>query len=343
MRVEPSARGAVEDRTRLRERMRTVLDRADLGVSQESLHHPAAVEIVSLVQRDLRSGPLEPVRQRSFSDRLDRVPPAPVCGAAAPQGHLSRSVARALRSVPARGADAPAATADVVEWEAAERDVLAAALALLERVRPEFAAELRETVVEVALLGGAAIDGFTDFAVHGAVHVNRSRLQGGTDGVPGVVRCAEALVHEGTHTRCNAAAVAEPFLVPDEVERDGAARRGSGARGSGGGRVLVATPLRADPRPLTGLFQQTVVLARSVLLYRGLAGVEFPGPGPAAVEARCAKLLDGARQAVRTLAAHPDSLTPHGRTVLAECAAVTGEPARHGGYVPEDSAPGESR
>lgn len=331
MRVEPSARGAVEDRTSLRERMRTVLVRADLRVPQESLHHPAAVEIVHLVQRALRSGPLGPDRLRSLSDRLDRVPPAPVCGAAAPQGHLSRSVARALRSVPARGADAPAVTADVVEWEAGERDLMEAALGLLERVWPQSAAELRETVVEVALLGGAAIDGFTDFAVHGAVLVNRSRLRGSQDGVPGVVRCAEALVHEGAHTRCNAAAVAEPFLLPDRAGRGGADQ---------GGPVLVATPLRADPRPLTGLFQQTVVLARSVLLYRALAGEPFPAPGPAAVGARYAKLLDGARQAVRTLAAHTDSLTPHGRTVLAECAAVIGEPARHGGHVPEDSAPG---
>ncbi|WLQ42131.1 HEXXH motif-containing putative peptide modification protein [Streptomyces laculatispora] len=331
MRVEPSARGAVEDRTLLRERMRTVLDRADLRVPQESLHHPAAVEIVHLVQRALRSGPLGPDRLRSLSDRLDRVPPAPVCGAAAPQGHLGRSVARALRSVPARGADAPAVTADVVEWEAAERDVMEAALGLLERVWPQSAAELRETVVEVALLGGAAIDGFTDFAVHGAVLVNRSRLQGSQDGVPGVVRCVEALVHEGAHTRCNAAAVAEPFLLPDGAGR---------IRADQGGPVLVATPLRADPRPLTGLFQQTVVLARSVLLYRALAGEPFPAPGPAAVGARYAKLLDGARQAVRTLAAHTDSLTPHGRTVLAECAAVIGEPARHSGYAPEDSAPG---
>lgn len=333
MRVEPSARGAVEDRARLRKRMRTVLDRADLRVPQEALHHPAAVEIVHLVQRAARSGPLGPDRLRSFADWLDRVPPAPVCGAAAPQGHLGRSVARALRSVPARDADAPAVTADVVEWEAAERDVLDAALGLLERFWPESAAELRETVVEVALLGGAAIDGFTDFAVHGAVLVNRGRLLDSSDGLPGVVRCAEALVHEGAHTRCNAAAVAEPFLLPDGAGRGGADQ---------GGQVLVATPLRADPRPLTGLFQQTVVLARSVLLYRRLAGARFPDPGPAAVEARYAKLLDGARQAVRTLTAHTDSLTPHGRTVLAECAAVTGEPARHGGYVPEDSAPGES-
>ncbi|MFJ1928688.1 aKG-HExxH-type peptide beta-hydroxylase [Streptomyces sp. NPDC088131] len=331
MRVEPSARGAVEDRTLLRERMRAVLDRAELRVPQESLHHPAAVETVHLVQRALRTGPLGPDRLQSFSERLDRVPPAPVCAAAAPQGHLSRSVARALRSVPARGADSPTVTADVVEWEESERDVLEAALGLLQRVLPRNAAELRATVVEVALLGGAAIDGFTDFAVHGAVLVNRSRLLDSPDGLPGAVRCAEALVHEGAHTRCNAAAVAEPFLLPDGAGRAGAEQSG---------QLLVATPLRADPRPLAGLFQQTVVLARSVLLYRALAPEPFPDPGPAAVGARYAKLLDGARQAVRTLAAHPDSLTPHGRTVLAECAAVTGEPVRDGGYVPEDSGPG---
>ncbi|MFJ3217528.1 aKG-HExxH-type peptide beta-hydroxylase [Kitasatospora sp. NPDC086801] len=314
MDVEPDAHEAVDDRARLLERLRAVLDRAELpSPPGDGLRHPAAVETVHTVQRALRSGPLSPELRRTLAARLDHLPP-PVFGPAEPQDHLSRSVARALRSIPARaGADGTPVTADVVRWRGSEREALAQSLGLLARVWPEAAAEVRESVAEVALLTGDAIDGYTDFTVHGAVLVHRARLTASAAGLPGPVRFAEALVHEGAHTRCNAAALAEPFLLPDRpAGPDTPGRRTE---------LLVATPLRADPRPLTGLFQQTVVLARSVLLYR-----RFTGPGPA-VDARHQDLLASAHQAVTTLTAHTDTLTPHGRRLLAQCAAVLGGPA----------------
>ncbi|WP_405687093.1 aKG-HExxH-type peptide beta-hydroxylase [Streptomyces sp. NBC_00057] len=317
MRVEPDAQGAVDDRTGLLERMRGVLDRAELAPPPgEGLRRPAAVEAVHTVQRALRSGPLAPDRRRTLADLFDRMTP-PAFGPAGPRDHLRRSVTRALRAIPAaEGVDARPAGVEVAAWHAAERAVLAEAVSLLTGVWPESAAETRETVVEIALLEGRSIDGFTDFTVHGAVLINRKRLATSDAGLPGPVRCAEALVHEGAHTRCNAAALKEPFLLPDRPTGS-AGSDASGRRG----HLLVATPLRADPRPLTGLFQQTVVLARSVLLYRRLDGL-----GPA-VEARHERLLGSAHQAVNTLTAHAEALTAHGRQVLAECAAVLKEPA----------------
>ncbi|MEJ8641165.1 hypothetical protein WKI68_06100 [Streptomyces sp. MS1.HAVA.3] len=56
------------------------------------------------------------------------------------------------------------------------------------------------------------------------------------------------------------------------------------------------------------------MLARSVLLYRRLAGL-----GPA-VDSRHEMLLGSAHQAVDALGAHADKLTAHGRQMLAECA-----------------------
>ncbi|MGW0395571.1 aKG-HExxH-type peptide beta-hydroxylase [Streptomyces sp. NPDC003042] len=311
MHVEPDTRGAVADRTALLERMRGVLDRAELPPPKggsDGLRHPAAVELVHTVQGALRSGPLPPQRRRTFADRLERLP-APSFGPAEPQGHLSRSVARALKAVPpaARG-DGQPVTVEVAAWRGAEREVLAEAVRLLTRVWPESAAETRETVTEVALLEGDAIDGFTDFTVHGAVLINRTRLTTSAAGLPAAVRCAEALVHEGAHTRCNAAALTRPFLLPDPSN--------AAEHPDRPGDLLVATPLRADPRPLTGLFQQTVVLARSVLFYRRLGAL-----GPQ-TDARRDRLVGSAHQAVTTLTAHAGRLTPHGRQVLAECAAV---------------------
>ncbi|MGW6833790.1 aKG-HExxH-type peptide beta-hydroxylase [Streptomyces sp. NPDC054949] len=313
MQVEPDARQAAADRGELTRRMGLVLERAALPLPPaQALHRPAVVEVVHTVQRELRSGPFGADRLRELETRLV-LGPAPMCAPVDPQDHLSRSVARALRSVPVRADDrGRPAGSTVVGWQAGERRVLEEALSLLEEVWPQGAAETRETVAEVALLDGHAIEGFTDFTVHGAVLVNRTRLREGVNGLPGPLRCAEALVHEGAHTRCNAAASLEPFLLPDP----GAA--GGGESSGGSGALLVATPLRADPRPLSGLFQQAVVLARSVLFYRRLTVA-----GAAAAE-RHAKLAEGGAMAVRTLDAHADSLTPRGRRVLEECASVLG-------------------
>ncbi len=312
MRVEPDAAEAADDRAHLLRRMRGVLERAELAPPvSDGLRHPAAVEVVHIAGRALRSSPLTPEQRRTLAARLEQVPP-PVFGPADPQGHLTRSVARALRSVPAhQGADGRQATAQVAAWQEPERAALARAVDLLTRVWPEGAAEVRETVAEIALLDGEAIDGFTDFTVHGAILVNRARLTAGAAGLPGSVRFAEALVHEGTHTRCNAAALTDPFLLPDQPQGPGVSDRD----------LLVATPLRADPRPLTGLFQQTVVLARSVLLYRRLVGLGE------VVDARRETLVSSAHQAVATLGAHADKLTAHGNRLLAECAGALGASA----------------
>lgn len=215
MRVQPDAGEAAGDRAALLGRMRAVLDRAGVEAPPDArLRHPAAVEVVHRVQGELRAGPLHADRLRAAAAGFDRLP-ASGCAPAVPRGHLHRSVARALRSIPPRTRpDGQPVTAEVAEWRTPERDVLVEALEVLDTVWPQSADETRETVAEVALLDGDAIDGYTDFTIHGAVLLNRSRLAVGRDGLPGVVRCAEALVHEGTHTRCNAAASRRPFLVP---------------------------------------------------------------------------------------------------------------------------------
>ncbi|WP_327174501.1 HEXXH motif-containing putative peptide modification protein [Streptomyces sp. NBC_01335] len=320
MRVQPDAGEAAGDRAALLGRMRAVLDRAGVEAPPDArLRHPAAVEVVHRVQGELRAGPLHADRLRAAAAGFDRLP-ASGCAPAVPRGHLHRSVARALRSIPPRTRpDGQPVTAEVAEWRTPERDVLVEALEVLDTVWPQSADETRETVAEVALLDGDAIDGYTDFTIHGAVLLNRSRLAVGRDGLPGVVRCAEALVHEGTHTRCNAAASRRPFLVP-------AGGPEGAPRGAGGTEILVATPLRADPRPLTGLFQQVVVLARSVEFYRRLVAGGSAGSGSwdgaSAAGARRALLRKGGLQAVATLSVHAGALTEEGVRVLDECAVI---------------------
>jgi HEXXH motif-containing protein len=213
-----------------------------------------------------------------------------------PEEHLRKSLARAVAQAPPRPDRTPALTAlRVVPWTGADRRAFCEAACLLADAWPSMLSELAVVVRQVALLDGFGIDGFTDVATHGAVYLNRARLGPDDGGLPGPVRLAEALVHEGAHNRCNGAALTEPFLDSPSAASE----------------PVVATPLRPDPRPLTGLFQQLVVLVRSLLLYDRL-------PAGRAVEARRAKLRGQAGQALQVIAGHTGRLSDHGRSVVAE-------------------------
>ncbi|MFD9357914.1 aKG-HExxH-type peptide beta-hydroxylase [Streptomyces sp. NPDC060031] len=300
---------------------RTALERMGLEVSPQEAAHPAVLEAAHVAQHVLRTGPPTPEHLTPLTGMLDRAradrsaaPPPELpwpTGLAVPGPHLARSVARALKSVPDQGA-APGAPQGsvVIGWRPPEKETARRAVALLESAWPGAAAELSTLLVQIALLDGPAIDGFTDFTVHGAVFIRRDRLTPDADGLPGPVRLAEALVHEGAHTRCNAASVAaRPFLRP--MEENG---------------PMVTTPLRLDPRPLTGLFQQMVVLARSVLLYRRLLAHDTGEVGAdVAVRARHDRLARSAVEAVSTMTRHRDTLTDHGTAILQDAAQVAAQ------------------
>ncbi|MFE4971284.1 HEXXH motif-containing putative peptide modification protein [Kitasatospora sp. NPDC056651] len=318
MRVEPDAERAAEDEEHLDGLVTGCLTAA--GCAEESwrpqdLRYPGLHAAAHRLQRK-RGKPSDPAereqderlvrgvvaRARSSAERarataatagwaVDLAPPA--------EDHLTASVRRALRQIPERADRAGAGpAAEVGDWSAEQRAVFADCRRVLERAWPSMLAELGVTLRQVAVLNGEGIDGFTDFTVHGTAFVNHRRLTDDHEsGLPGPVRLAEALVHEGTHNRCNSAAAGTPFLRPSDAD------------------VLLHTPLRADPRPLAGLFQQVVVLARLVLLYRRL-------PDGPPVRARHAVLLDQGRDGAASLRRHADGLTPAGGELLRQAEAV---------------------
>ncbi|MFD4628529.1 HEXXH motif-containing putative peptide modification protein [Streptomyces sp. NPDC058284] len=291
-----------------------VLRRTGAGGSAPS-RHPARKAAAHRAGAEPPPLTAPPERTASVGEDLAAVPPPRMAAGrwavdlADPAPHLVAAVGRALASLPqAReaktGAEGPGTA--VRAWEPEQAAVLAETAERLDEVWPAMLAELHEGVRQIVLLAGRAIDGFTDFTTHGAVFVNATRLTVGRTGLPGWVRLADALVHEGTHTRCNAAAFSTPFLVS--------------ATGPG---TSVMTPLRPDPRPLTGLFQQTVVLVRQTVLYR-LIHQEAPlsDPQREAVAERRARLLEKAFQGVDTLGRHRTALSPAGEAVRAEAAGL---------------------
>ncbi|WP_181923709.1 aKG-HExxH-type peptide beta-hydroxylase [Streptomyces inhibens] len=289
LRVAPDALEATRDEEAVRRVAQGVL--AAAGVRAAAVAGPVIVAAAFAVQAGLRVD-VTGSQKVAMREPLEPVGPAP---------YLARSVARALATRP-DGAEATGGS-QLTGWQRADHAILDRCRAALAAAWPEMLAELRVCVAQVALLEGRAIDGFTDFATHGAVYINRARLGASPLGLPGPVRFAEALVHEGTHTRCNAAQLSNPFLTP-----------------AAGGADLVRTPLRSDPRPLAGLFQQAVVLARCTALYGRLLNTE--STATAALTARQDRLSDGARQAIGTLRQHSATLTEHGLAVLGECDAL---------------------
>ncbi len=323
MRVLPEENQARDERAAACGLLSAVLDRvmpqlvgddtAPIELSPEALGYPGLFAAGYEAQAACRTEPSPAERHRLVSRLEDAVGqarasslraaasgcPAWEVDLAQPEEHLREGLARAVTQVPQRPDRAEALAAmRVAEWTDADRAAFCQAACLLADAWPAALAELRVVVRQVALLDGFGIDGFTDVATHGAVYVNRARLGADEGGVPGPVRLAEALVHEGAHNRCNAAALVEPFL--DDPRS--------------GSEPMVATPLRRDLRPLIGLLQQLVVLVRSLMLYDRLT----TGSAAPAVGARREKLRNQAAEALRVIGAHTERLSDHGRRVVVE-------------------------
>ena len=215
--------------------------------------------------------------------------------------HLDAALARAAEQVAAIP-NRPAPEVAVGRWPEDKRELWCSSVCLLASVWPELLAELRVTIRQLVVIEGNGIAGFAaDFGAHGAAFINRKRL-GDFQGIPGRIGHAEHITHEGVHVRMHAASVAEPFLV---TPRDQA--------------VLVKTPLRDDPRPLNGLFQQFVVVSRCRILFdRMLASEALHADEREPAQTRREQLAQDTARAAAVLSDHREALTDRGREVLDE-------------------------
>ncbi|MGW0195119.1 aKG-HExxH-type peptide beta-hydroxylase [Nonomuraea sp. NPDC003201] len=268
------------------------------------LGHPAIFSAVS----EARVQPSRPVwdiafeavsKARTSASRMVSIGPEWNVDLPPGEDYLNACVVRAAEHLPDRFRSESRSALQVVDWRDDQVEVIRRSVRALYRAWPEMTAELRTGVKQIVMVGGRGIVGFTDFAAHGAIFVGERRLRE-ADGLPVHLRLAESLVHEGTHTRCNSAAVAEPFFT---------------GQGSQNPDTLVETPLRADPRPISGLFQQLVVLVRCGVLYERLVGqCDADTADRCRMEART--LFGQASDAARTLRAHESLLSMSGREIV---------------------------
>lgn len=253
-------------------------------------HHAAMV-------RDIAARSTASIRRASQSPCASwRVDLAPV------EPHLQRSLSRAAAKLPpCSGMNST--EAQLAHWHETDRETMCATGCLLKSVWPQMLAELAVGVQQIALIQGT-IGGFSDFVTHGAVFIDQRQLDLGDDGRTGQVRFAESLVHEGAHVRAHAATFSAPFLVDMHDES-----------------VLVQTPLRSDPRPLNGVFQQLLVLTRCALLYDRILAASTPDlEGRTAVQARRNQLYEQGRSVIPVLRKHRSALTDCGAATVEEAA-----------------------
>jgi len=137
--------------------------------------------------------------------------------------------------------DAPSLCGPTGEQAAAFEERYEQARALLERSAPELVAEIDALVHEVipVAVASGSVDGFhggSHFQLWGALFFN-------ADAHRTPLALAEAIAHESAHSLLFGFCTEEPLVFNDENE-------------------LYPSPLRADPRPMDGIYHATYVCAR---------------------------------------------------------------------------------
>jgi HEXXH motif-containing protein len=188
------------------------------------------------------------------------------------------------------------------EVAAACRARLESALARLDRGHSALSDEIRALLREIVLAVGSSapdawtFDGASAFLLWGAVVLN-------ADGSPSVLDTVQALVHESAHNLLFGLGADGPLVRNGDHER-------------------FPSPLRADPRPIEGIFHATFVTARmqhAVLTLRAAGALE----GAERDEAERASAANAAHfaQGVAILDRHA-KLTPLGEAVLSGARAM---------------------
>lgn len=175
------------------------------------------------------------------------------------------------------------------------------ALALLDALHPALAEELRSLVHVVVLaapgpgMEECTFDGASSFMLWGAVMLN-------VEGQATALDMLQALVHESGHNLLFGLCADGPLVENDDAER-------------------YASPLRADPRPMDGIFHAMFVCARvhaalDVLLASGGLAGDVARQAAHDRESHLRSYRDGSR-----IVAGHGRLTGLGRAVHAACEA----------------------
>ncbi len=170
-------------------------------------------------------------------------------------------------------------------------------LATLQRVVPSTYRDVTEFISELRIFEGSSLRGASSPSYFGAVLIREPN--------PDTVTWlwfADHLTHEAAHHRLYIACGDDPLVATERT---------------------VTSPVRSDPRPLSGVMHALWVEARLVTTFRALAGVcESLPVRPDELEASLAEFEHTLAACIATIEPHVQSLTPVGRRLLEHCSSV---------------------
>jgi HEXXH motif-containing protein len=175
------------------------------------------------------------------------------------------------------------------------RQTISSVLDTLQKVCPGAHADVTQLIADLVLFRGRPVGGASAPAFFGCVLVNEPAA--GTDPW---IWFAEQLMHEAAHTRLFTMIVDDPLVLDDRI---------------------VASPVRTDPRPLSGVVHALYVEARLAEAFARLAEADVPA-ARADVAKKLAEVRDTHEQCVAVVAKNDDALTPGGKSLLNYCRTI---------------------
>jgi len=184
------------------------------------------------------------------------------------------------------GREAEIRPASNAELELAANSI-AGALESMRNHDPDMLDEIQEHVLLIRLFAGKVTMGFTDERILGAMML---RLPG--DNIDPVLYYIEHIVHEASHMHLNCLMSMDPLILNARDER-------------------FISPIRPDPRPMTGVFHATFVsakIARTFMkIYQSTKNADLLHP--------LAETLDETLRGLNEIQRHA-KLTSHGKALI---------------------------
>ncbi|WP_086665692.1 aKG-HExxH-type peptide beta-hydroxylase [Lentzea kentuckyensis] len=188
----------------------------------------------------------------------------------------------------------PAAIAPIPGAEFSRlREIIESVLATLKVAAPVAHDDITELVSDIGVFRGRPVRGASAPAFFGCVLVREA-----DEDIAPWIWFADHLTHEAAHHRLYTAIVDDPLVVDDRT---------------------VTSPVRKDPRPLSGVVHALYVETKLIDTFRRLQSADVP-VSQAELADKLAEFTLLHQQCVEVISEHRDALTQGGRDLLDYCA-----------------------
>lgn len=172
------------------------------------------------------------------------------------------------------------------------QNYVAEALALINKADPLLAQEIENLVSSILLVDSQSLVGATSPKFFGAIYVS---LMQGDASKHQILILVDNLVHETAHLYLNAIIAHDPLVLNSAKQR-------------------FSSPIRADLRPMLGIYHAAFVTSRTIRIYKNLLKYDLYFD-PDFIEKGIRKLTQAYEEAYSTITTHGE-LTPLGKHII---------------------------